>query len=203
MFLSPIIFDGSLTRIVPWSVVMMTLQGFCAMRFNVSNNGEKDRGNPTQDPKHEAAQLFGHINKNIERTQQPSRIIVRDGALTNESKARLKDTELLYAEVKAENSVNRITAEANPRFFERVPKSAEFELKMTLNIFQGESEAKYLSLVYECLRLIQDDYIGGGGSRGNGQVTFKLESVKKRLADEYYKKGDGVETQLEIPTDLK
>jgi CRISPR-associated protein Csm3 len=159
-----------------------------------------EKGEPTQNPDHEAAQLFGHINRNEKKKQQPSRLIVRDGQLLNPE--RFKDTELLYTEVKAENTINRITAEANPRFFERVPKSAEFNLNMTLNIFESESESKLLNLVYECMRLVQDDYLGGGGTRGNGQVKFQIEAISKKTAD-YYKNGDKTAIkEIAIPEDL-
>lgn len=164
---------------------------------------ESKDGGPTQNPKHEAAQLFGHINRNIDKVQQPSRLIVRDGSLTKDSAEKLRDTELLYSEVKAENSINRITAEANPRFFERVPKSAEFDLSMTLNIFESHKQDQMLDLVFECMRLVEDDYLGGGGSRGNGQVKFKVESISKRTTDYYKKGGKDSAIVLPIPDDFK
>jgi CRISPR-associated protein Csm3 len=158
-----------------------------------------EKGGPTQDPTTEAALLFGHIKSKISEKQRPSRLIVRDGEMTNSGK--FKDTELLYTEIKAENTINRITAEANPRFFERVPKGAEFNLNMTLNIFEGDDETKQLGLIYECLRLVKDDYLGGGGSRGNGMVDFKITKIKRR-SDEYYKEGTG-EKELEIPLEFQ
>ncbi len=168
-------------------------------------------GDPTNDPRHEAAQLFGHIKsrdkkiaeyqKESKQQQQPSRLIVRDGVLTNPD--AFKDTELLYTEVKAENSINRITAAANPRFFERVPRSAEFELNIVLNVFDMHQEDAHMSLVYECLRLIEDDYLGGGGSRGNGQVKFHIKTVERR-AGNFYKKGEGaIDLSSQIPDDLR
>ncbi len=180
-----------------------SLKGKMRSLLEISRGTVEKDGSPTQSPRHEAAQLFGHINRNAEKKQQPSRLIVRDGMITEESLKKLNNTELLYTEVKAENTINRITAEANPRFFERVPRSAEFDLNMTLNVFEAENERTSLDLVYECLRLIQDDYLGGGGSRGNGQVKFKLEKVVRRSVD-YYKEGDEhIEVKLLIPEDLR
>lgn len=180
-----------------------SLKGKMRSLLEISRGTIGDRGTPTQDSRHEAAQLFGNIKSKEDNTQQPSRLIVRDGSLTDKSANKLKDTELLYSEVKAENSISRITAEANPRFFERVPKSAEFELSMTLNVFDKHKGDEMLDLVFECLRLVEDDYLGGGGSRGNGQVKFKLESISKRTMD-YYKKGgkDGA-IALTIPEEFK
>lgn len=160
---------------------------------------------PTQNPEHLPAQLFGHINRIPAKKQRPSRLIIRDGMLTKESAKILKGTELPYTEIKAENSINRITAEANPRFFERVPKDAEFELSMVLNIFDPETDIngdKFLNLVFEALQLVQDDYLGGGGSRGNGQVTFHIESIIEKT---YGVEGKVVEKKVNelIPKKIK
>ncbi len=188
---------------IPGSSLKGKMRSLLEISRGTIHNDEREKGTPTQNPEHEAARLFGHINKNKEKKQQPSRLIVRDGMITEESLKKLNNTELLYTEVKAENTINRITAEANPRFFERVPRSAEFDLNMTLNVFEAENERTSLDLVYECLRLIQDDYLGGGGSRGNGQVKFKLEKVVRRSVD-YYKEGDEhIEVKLLIPEDLR
>ncbi len=156
---------------------------------------------PTLNPKHEAAQLFGYIKKrgNDDAGQQPSRLIVRDGMLNNPKD--LANTELPYTEIKAENSIDRITAEANPRFFERVPKGARFELKMVLNVFEkDENGPQFLDWVFEALKLVQDDYLGGNGSRGNGQVRFYLTKIETREKGFYADKDATVGTLEAIPS---
>ena len=95
-------------------------------------------------------------------------------------------TDLPFSEIKAENTINRITSEANPRFFERVPKGAEFELNIVINVFGEESGDTFSKGTFEALELVQDDYIGGGGSRGNGQVEILIEEVLEK-DDTYYK----------------
>ncbi len=145
-------------------------------RGEVGSDGETF--GPTQNPDHVPAKLFGHLNRNKQRKQQPSRLIVRDGKLTEVSKKRLQNTELPYSEIKAENSIDRITAVANPRFFERVPEGAEFDLNLVLNVFDGEADL--LEHVYTALGLVEDDYLGGGGSRGNGQVRFLILEVSEK-----------------------
>jgi CRISPR-associated protein Csm3 len=180
-----------------------SLKGKMRSLLEISRGTIGEKGSPTQDSRHEAARLFGNIKSKEDNTQQPSRLIVRDGSLTQRSADKLKDTELLYSEVKAENSISRITAEANPRFFERVPKSAEFELSMTLNIFDKYQKEEMLDLVFECMRLVEDDYLGGGGSRGNGQVKFRLESISERTMDYYKSGGKDSENPITIPEDLK
>ena len=172
------------------------------------------RGNfgPTHDPKHLAAQLFGHIKnreQNDNNSQQASRIIVRDAELLNADD--FENTETLYTEVKAENSIDRITSAANPRFFERVPKGAKFGLEIIINIFnsndqkakQSDDEKSFIDGVFTALKLVQDDYLGGGGSRGNGQIRFNLKEMVERTASYYTNDSDENDISTKIPTDLK
>jgi CRISPR/Cas system CSM-associated protein Csm3 (group 7 of RAMP superfamily) len=51
--------------------------------------------------------------------------------------------------------------------------------------------------------MVQDDYVGGGGSRGNGQIRFAIKSIKER-AIEYYTK-ERIEKDISdiIPDELK
>ena len=133
---------------------------------------------PTHRPEHISAQLFGYLKRRQSDKQQPSRLIVRDGMLTKESQKILRNTELPFSEIKAENSIDRITAVANPRFFERVPEGAAFELNLVLNVF--DTDADLLDYVYQALGLVEEDYLGGSGSRGNGQVSFKITKIQEK-----------------------
>lgn len=182
-----------------------SLKGKMRALFELSQGTIGADGGPTLNPAHLAAQLFGYIKNKREGQdkQQPSRLIVRDGELLNAD--QFPDTDLLYTEVKAENSVNRVDAKANPRFFERVPKGAKFDLNITINVFDtDENGDSFLNYTYEALRLVQDDYLGGSGARGNGQISFQIEAVKERSMD-YYKGQDAAQTDLKesIPTELK
>jgi CRISPR-associated protein Csm3 len=83
--------------------------------------------------------------------------------------------EKVETELKFENSINRITSKANPRNFERVSAGTEFEGKIVIRIFRKE-DAELLRKLAEAFYLLEDDYLGGGGSRGSGRVKF--EKVK-------------------------
>ena len=92
--------------------------------------------------------------------------------------SRNKFLELLnntVTESKTEVAINRITAESNLRTFERVPAGASFSLNMVLNIFEGEDEAALKKTLMQAIRLLEDDYLGGHGSRGYGQVKIELD----------------------------
>jgi len=77
-------------------------------------------------------------------------------------------------EVKEENTINPITAEANPRQIERVVRGAKFPLTIIYNA-EKENEEEMLEDIETLalgLKLLSYDYIGGHGSRGYGRVTI-------------------------------
>ena len=91
--------------------------------------------------------------------------------------------EKVETELKVENQIDRITSAATPRFFERVPAGTEFEGAVVIKLF-SESDADLLRLLAEGFSLLEDDYLGGSGSRGYGRVKFvKLKAI---LRDKNY-----------------
>ena len=88
--------------------------------------------------------------------------------------ADFSNTDLPYTESKTEVSIDRITAKANPRTFERVPAGAQFKLNMVLNIFDEDDEKRLKETLKKAIELLEDDYLGGHGSRGYGQIEIKL-----------------------------
>jgi len=106
----------------------------------------------------------------------PTRLIVRDARLSDESRKAFSGKTL--TEEKSENSLNRITAEANPRPFERVVPGVQFDFEIAYRVFDdgdgGTTDEKlFKDVVLAGLALLQNDYLGGGGSRGNGRIEFK------------------------------
>jgi CRISPR-associated protein Csm3 len=160
---------------------------------------------PSDDPNHATTVLFGSAS--TDDKQRPSRIIFRDGKLLNGSDFGNK-TDFPFTESKTEVVIDRITSAAMPRTFERVPAGARFELDIVLNVFENEtqSEQDLLSLTLRGLQMLQDDYIGGSGSRGSGRVKFRISSITERDAEYYQSNDASSERKLEldaIPDDLK
>lgn len=190
---------------IPGSSLKGKMRSLLELNQGTVSDNNKTYG-PTHNPNHIAAQLFGYIKHkqdNNNESQRASRVIVRDGELKNFTDFEGK-TELLYTEVKAENSIDRITSAANPRFFERVPKGARFNLDIVINIFTGDKNGeKFLATVFDCLKLVQDDYLGGSGSRGNGQVRFQIDNVVEKMADYYTGKSEAKSLANLIPEELQ
>lgn len=126
----------------------------------------------------EICRVFGSANQSGkgDEAKGPTRIIVRDAVLTKEWAEKFREGKSIVEE-KSENSLNRITAEANPRPIERVVPGVEFDFEIAYRVIDtgdgGAKDKEYFdSVVKEGLRLLRGDFLGGGGSRGNGQIDF-------------------------------
>jgi CRISPR-associated protein Csm3 len=73
--------------------------------------------------------------------------------------------------VKSEIAIDRITSQANPRTLERVPAGARFHFRVVMDVLCPE-DRELLPRLAEGLRLLEDDSLGGGGSRGSGRVAL-------------------------------
>lgn len=116
----------------------------------------------------EICRLFGSAK---DCTMRNSRLIFSDMVLSNKKELSQKGIQS-ETEAKHENSINRLTSEANPRIIERVIRGAEFPLSI---IYNAEDDADIISdfkLIKEGLMLLTYDYLGGNGSRGYGKVAF-------------------------------
>ncbi len=110
----------------------------------------------------------------------PARLIVRDAYLSDEWENKIKDRLAEgepVTEIKYENTINRITAMANPRQMERVPAGVEFTFEIGYRVFDtgdgGATDRRLFQRVIEGLRLVTADTLGGSGSRGYGRVNFQ------------------------------
>lgn len=116
---------------------------------------------------------FGFANDNLS-----SRIIFRDSYLTKESANELANsefTDMPYTESKSENTIDRITGKAdNPRTQERVPAGAKFNISLVINDFDDDRTDSIRELLIRGIIALNNDYLGGSGSRGYGHVKIDL-----------------------------
>lgn len=128
----------------------------------------------------------------------PGRLIVRDAFMKTESAELLdksSNTDMPYTEVKTEVNIDRISSKANPRQIERVPAGAEFEMQLILNLYDTDELDLLLNTVKTALKLVEDDYLGGNGTRGYGQVKIDIGDILYK--DESIYAGDNVAQKLE------
>ncbi len=172
--------------------------------------GQEIRIHQSDRPDDEICLLFGRVPGRLERVQgeafdagvaTPARLTVYDAPLdaasiTAQMRENLDDE---ITEVKSENAVDRLTSMANPRTLERVPAGAKFQVRFVIDILCPE-DAALPARVLEGLRLLEDDALGGGGSRGSGRVRFGNLSLKWRSKDYYASGAD--EQELAAGDDL-
>ncbi len=121
-------------------------------------------------------------------SSNPTRLVVRDVLLSDAEADRLEQqahTDLPYTEVKWEAAIDRATSAATPRPMERVPADTCFEgMEMVFSIYDPDDLERFVH-VLQAMQLLQDDYLGGLGSRGSGKVVFENLSVSVRSRNNY------------------
>jgi CRISPR-associated protein Csm3 len=125
-----------------------------------------------------------------EYADAPTRLIIRDVFLSDKSAEELKaaQTDLPYSEVKWEATIDRVTSAAVPRQIERVPAKALFKgFEMVFSIYDPK-DVQRLATVVEAMQLLEDDYLGGLGSRGGGKIAFENVVIYARSRTDYGKK---------------
>jgi CRISPR-associated protein Csm3 len=166
--------------------------------------GQEVRIHQSDRPDDEICILFGRSPGRMEKvsgeamesnTATPARLTVYDAPLeqasiTPQMRENLDDE---LTEVKSENAVDRITSQANPRTLERVPAGARFHVRMIVDIL-CEEDKQLVGRLAQALRLLEDDALGGGGSRGSGRVRFSNLRLVWRSSAFY--SGSGTEGEL-------
>jgi CRISPR-associated protein Csm3 len=178
--------------------------------FLSKRRGQEVRIHQSDRPDDEVCLLFGRNPGRLERvegeavessTASPARLAVYDAPLDPESiTAQMRenlDDEI--TEVKSENAIDRITSQSNPRTLERVPAGARFRVRLVLDVLCDEDKALAVRVI-EGLRLLEDDALGGGGSRGSGRVRFANLKLTWRGRD-FYASG-GAEKELAAAAEL-
>src|SRR5947199_7984879 len=153
------------------------------MVYLSKRRGQEVRIHQSDRPDDEICILFGRNPGRVEKVSgeaveagmaaTPARLTIYDAPLvvdsiTTQMRENLDDE---LTEVKSENAVDRITSQANPRTLERVPAGARFRIRVVMDVLCDEDKELF-GRILEGLRLMEDDSLGGGGSRGNGRVRF-------------------------------
>jgi len=179
---NPVIKDKTGMVFIPGSSLkgkirsLLEISGYSRKKYYSNQDGK-----PCDCGDCEICKIFGpHESKNI---KEPRRVIVRDGYI------KVKDMNELYEklETKAENTIDRVrgtTAKGGIRITERVCAGAEFDYEVIFNIYKKEDK-KLIDIFLTGMKLLEDDYLGGSGSRGYGKIKFKNLKVEYRSKNFY------------------
>ena len=206
----PIIRD-SITNLpfIPGSSLKGKLRVLLELNDKLSSESVRGRhGKASNDINCVATQIFGiasYRSTNEEKLllKYPTRTIVRDSYPTAETIELWKNSEDVFegAELKYENFVDRINARSFIRNIERIPRGSEFNFEIIFSVYKKDKEKDFIEdnvkdfnedneknfiELLRSMKLLEDNYLGGSGTRGFGKIRFKKINVIKRDA-EYYK----------------
>lgn len=142
----------------------------------------------------EVSRLFGAPAEYSSRER--TRLFVRDALLSEQSAMKLEsmETDSLYVEIKSENRINRASGVAeHPRQIERLPAGSELDMEFVYNASEIDQVADDLQNLAAALNFIEDEYLGGNGSRGYGKVAFKISDLEWKSLDQYKTRQQGVQ----------
>ncbi|MEM4347162.1 MAG: type III-A CRISPR-associated RAMP protein Csm3 [Candidatus Altiarchaeota archaeon] len=183
---NPIIRDGKGRIYIPGSSLKGKIR--CLLERKYSTKKTKKEGDPCGCGECPICKIFGPHSDDV---KEPSRIIIRDSYLLDDAKT---------TEIKSENIIDRISGKAlHPRDTERVPTDSRFKFEVIFNIYDENADIELIKKFIEGMELLEDDYLGGSGSRGYGKIKFEDISLSYKKK-EYY---EGDETKkMNIP-DIK
>ncbi|MCX7878089.1 MAG: type III-A CRISPR-associated RAMP protein Csm3 [Ignavibacteria bacterium] len=119
--------------------------------------------------------------KTDDKNQTPTRFIFRDLFLNKTFEEKFKSG-AINTEFKTEIVIDRNKGTAKSgglRTIERVPPSVVFEGEILVRYMNGDEEKELQKILKEGIKLLNNDYLGGSGSRGYGAVEVSLEEVKQ------------------------
>ena len=186
---------GKLRSLTEWHLGLIGLhtkhKGYQAYACDELKQDSPAVTDPAYEKWHHAlvlARLFGPANDDgkVRATAGPVRLTVRDAFISDNSSKQLQRIlgQGSFTEVKTENALDRVTSEANPRPFERVPAGTEFGLSLIVDAYEAD-DFQLLRYLFTALSMLEHSALGGGGSRGSGQVSFCNMQITWRSAQDY------------------
>ena len=133
--------------------------------------------------------MFGSAEKDW---TEPTRLIFRDAVLDVEKFMEVftnknASLETDFSEEKYENTIDRKSGKTTGgglRNIERVPAGAVFSFEIGINFFDKDNKNEMLKELEKGLNLLQDDYLGGSGTRGYGKVVITC-NIKNPISKTY------------------
>jgi CRISPR-associated protein Csm3 len=198
---------GKMRSLLEWAYFDPSDEKGKTIQISKNNKGEWE-GKLCNDPTHPIGIVFGvAAESHKEDLPGPTRLTVRD-ALPHE-KVELNDGshksqieiweaamgEKIFTEAKTENAIDRLTSAANPRSMERIPAESVFKVTFIYDLYRPE-DRNHLKLLFEGMRLLEDSYLGGGGTRGSGQIKFENLTIQAKDRSSYV--GGGGKAVLEV-----
>lgn len=195
----PVIYDAFGKPYIPGSSLKGKLRSLIEKEYNVPLNKKNKKTNEPEGHECNSSEnykncpvckIWGILSDKIKDTYISTRIIFRDVPLKEESitEEMRKNMELQYTEIKMETAIDRYRGSAlqgSLRTIDRVPAGAIFSpMEIIYNVYEEEDKS-ILIKVFEAMKLLEDDYLGGMGSRGYGKVKFEDINIYWNRSEDY------------------
>ncbi len=168
---------------IPGSSLKGKLRFLLEWAFNkVSQDGSPwTGGNDGCDPEDPVLRIFGTPAKKEAWSAGPTRLLMRDAMLNKNWRAKVLEAGRELTESKTEVLIDRVAGKAGkagPRQTERVPPGAAFEFEARFRLYDvdgdgGKRDRECLAWLLQGLGLLEQDALGGSGSRGYGRISFE------------------------------
>lgn len=173
---SPVVRDPRTNLpIIPGSSIKGKLRSLLAKHIGLKPNQRTHNEDPN-----EVKRLFGSSEM---RNIQQSRLQVSDAFFSEATRNDFEALDIGLTEVKFENTINRLTSIANPRQIERVTRGALFDFQFIYNVLEDKEVEADFANIKTAMTLLEHDYLGGGGTRGNGRVRFNDVEIETVVGD--------------------
>jgi CRISPR-associated protein Csm3 len=130
------------------------------------------------DPADPVLRIFGNALKDWKGG--PTRLMLRDAPLCEADRRRYREAPEAFFEEKTEVLIDRISGKAHKvgsRETERVPAGVAFDFELAFRLYDFGDGAKRdlacLNWTLQGLALLEEDALGGSGSRGYGRIAFE------------------------------
>lgn len=155
---------------IPGSSLKGKMRSLLELSYGRKETDPKDEGSPCWCGKCQICLLFG--SGSSVKTYEPTRLIFRDCYLTKASKELFEKIEM---EEKPGVRIDRVTGKAATGALfpmERIPEGVEFGFEISARVFENDSKEALRRWLAVGLYLMEQDALGGSGSRGSGHIEF-------------------------------
>jgi CRISPR-associated protein Csm3 len=155
---------------IPGSSIKGKMRSLLELAYGRKETDPRDPGSPCWCGKCQICLLFG--SGSTAKTYEPSRLIFRDCYLTKQSEEFFEKIEL---EEKPGVRIDRITGKAATGALfpmERIPEGFEFHFELSVRVFENDSKEALRRWLSMGLFLMEQDALGGSGTRGSGHIEF-------------------------------
>jgi len=147
----------------------------------VDSDGKPWNGGSARSNEDPILRIFGSSADARDWRAGPTRLLMRDAHLDPGWRDAQLQAGRELTESKTEVAIDRIAGKAahgiGARHTERVPPGAQFVFRLNFRLYDtgdgGATDRRYLAWLIQGLDLLEQDALGGSGSRGYGQIRFE------------------------------